>query len=70
MREPDVVRGEVTSMHLELRIVVGRRPPVGMTHRSWLEVATTPKAVALGHLATHVDELAVPGKLPEDAASS
>jgi hypothetical protein len=35
-----------------------------------VEVATTPEAVAPGHLATHVDELAVAGKLPEDSANS
>ena len=69
MREPDVVGGEVTSVHLESRIVVGRRHPIG-TRRSRLEVPTTPEAVALGHLATHVDELAIPGKLPEDSANS
>ena len=47
MREPDVVGGEVTSVHLEYRIVVGRRLPIG-TRRSRLEVPTTPEAVALG----------------------
>ena len=31
---------------------------------------TTPEAVALGHLATHVDDLAIPGKLSEDSANS
>src|SRR6266511_399108 len=69
MRKPDVVGGEVTSVHLESRIVVGRRRPLGK-RRSRLEVATTPEAVALGHLATHVDDLAIPGKLPEDSANS
>jgi hypothetical protein len=33
-------------------------------------VPTTPVAVALGHLAANVDDLAVLGKLPEDAANS
>jgi hypothetical protein len=69
MREPDVVGGEVTSVRLESRIVVARRLPIG-TRRSRLEVPTTPEAVALGHLATHVDDLAIPGKLPEDSANS
>jgi hypothetical protein len=69
MREPDVVGGEATSVHLEPRIVVGRRHPIG-TRRYRLEVPTTPEAVALGHLATHVDDLAIPGKLPEDSANS
>ena len=69
MRQPDVVRGEVTSVHLESRIVVGRRLPIG-TRPSRIEVPTTPEAVALGHLAAHVDELAVLGKLPEDSANS
>src|SRR4051794_39674314 len=59
----------VTSVHLQSRVVVGRRLPIG-TRRSRLEVPTTPEAVALGHLATHVDDLAVPGKLPEDSANS
>jgi len=36
----------------------------------WLVVSTTPEAVALGHLATHVDDLAIPGKLPKDSANS
>ena len=40
------------------------------TRRSRLEVPTTPEAVALGHLATHVDDLAIPGELPEDSANS
>jgi hypothetical protein len=70
VREPDVVGGEVTSVHLESRIVVGRGPPLGITHRSRLEVPTTPEAVALGHLATHVDELAIARKLPEDSTNS
>jgi hypothetical protein len=69
MREPDVVGREVASVHLESRIVVGRRRPIG-TRRSRLEVPTTPEAVALGHLATHVDDLAVPGKLPKDSANA
>ena len=69
MREPDVVGGEVTSVHLEFRIVVGRQLPIG-TRRSRLEVPTTPEAVALGHLAAHVDDLAILGKLPEDSANS
>src|SRR5205823_5268338 len=45
MREPDVVGGEVTSVHLESRIVVGSRHPIG-TGRYRLEVPTTPEAVA------------------------
>ena len=69
MRKPDVVRGEVTSVHLQSRVVVGRWLPIG-TRRSRVEVATTPEAVALGHLATHVAELAIAGKLPEDSANS
>ena len=69
VREPDVVGGEMTSVHLQSRIVVGRRLPIG-TRRSRVEVPTTPEAVALGHLAAHVDELAIPGKLPEDSANS
>jgi hypothetical protein len=69
MREPDVVGGEVTSVHLESRIVVGRRRPLGK-RRTRVEVAATPEAVALGHLATHVDDLAIPGKLPDDSANS
>ena len=68
MRESDVVGCEVPSVHLESRIVVGRRLPIG-TQRSLLEVLTTPEAVALGHLATHVDDLAISGKLPEDSAN-
>src|SRR5215218_10770321 len=40
------------------------------TRRTRLEVPTTAEAVALGHLATHVDDLAIPGKLPEDSANS
>ena len=69
MREPDVVGGEVTLVHLEPRIVVGRRHPIG-TRRYRVEVATTPGAVALGHLATHVDDLVIPGKLPEDSVNA
>src|SRR5580765_8285554 len=68
MREPDVVGGEATSVHLESRIVVGRRLPIG-TRRSRVEVPTTPEAVALRHLAPDVDELSVPGELPEDSAN-
>ena len=69
MRQPDVVAAEATSMHLQPRIMVGRRHPIG-TRRYRVEVATTPGAVALGHLAAHVEDLAVPGKLPEDPANS
>jgi hypothetical protein len=69
MRKPDVVGREATSVHFESRIVVGRRHPIG-TRRYRLEVPTTPKAVARGHLATHVDDLAIPGDLPEDSANS
>jgi hypothetical protein len=67
MREPDVVGGEVASVHLEPRIVVGRRLPIGI-RPSRLEVPTAPDAVALGHLAAHLDDLPIPGKLPEDSA--
>jgi hypothetical protein len=69
VRKPDVVGGEATSVHLESRMVVGRQHPIG-TWRSRLEVPTTPKAVALGHLATHGADLAIPGELPEDSANS
>ncbi len=69
MREPHVVRSEMASVHPEPRIVVGRRRPVG-ARRDRLEVPSTPEAVALGHLAAHVDQLAVSGKLPEDSAHS
>jgi hypothetical protein len=65
MREPDVVGGEATSVHFEHRIVVGCRHPIG-TRRYRVEVATTPGAVALGHLAAHLEDLAVLGKPPED----
>ena len=60
VREPDVVGGEVTSVHLQPRVMVGRRRPIGQ-RRSRREVPTTPEAVALGHLATDVDELPIPG---------
>ncbi len=69
MRKPDVVGGEVTSVHLESRIVVSRELPIG-PRRPRLEMPATPEAVALGHLATHLDDLAIPGKLPEDSANS
>lgn len=69
MPEPDVIGGEMTSVHLESRIVVGRRHPLG-TRRSRVEVPTALGAVALGHLAAHVEDLAVLGKLPEDPANS
>src|SRR6188508_1728306 len=69
MRDPDIVRGQVPSMHLQPRIVVGRRRPSGK-RRSRLEVLTTLEAVALGHLALHVDDLAVLRKLSEDSANS
>ena len=56
-------------MHLELWVVVGCRRPLG-TLRYRIEVAPPPDAVALGHLAAHIDELAALGKLPEDPANS
>jgi hypothetical protein len=56
MRKPDVVRGEVTSVHLQSRIVVGRRLPIG-TRRSRVEIPTTPEAVALGRLSEVADPL-------------
>ena len=71
VRKPDVVGGEVTSVCLESRIVVGSRLPIGPgPRRSRLEVATTAEAVALGHLAPHVDDLAIPSELPEDSSDS
>src|SRR4029077_18871903 len=51
--EPHVFWGQVTSVHLESRIVVGRRRPFG-ERQSRLEVSTTPRAVALRHLAQYV----------------
>src|SRR5438105_721187 len=69
MRQPDVVRSEVSSMRPEPWVVVGRGRPIG-TRQSWIEVPTTPEAVALGHLAAQVDDLAILGKLPEDSANS
>jgi hypothetical protein len=56
-------------MHLEPGVVVGRRRPIG-TRRLRIEVPASVKAVALGHLAAHVDDLAVPGKLPQDSVNS
>ena len=56
-------------LRLEPWVVVGRRSPIG-TFRFVIEVTPTPGAVALGHLAAHVDDLAVLGKLPEDSANS
>src|SRR6476659_10428152 len=75
MSQTDVVRGEVPSMLLKPWVVVGRRRPGGWgggrgRGRPRVEVPTTPVAVALGHLAANVDDLAVLGKLPEDAANS
>ena len=69
MREADVVGRQVASVHLESRIVVGRRLPIRMRPFR-LEVPPTPEAVALGHFAAHVDDLAIPGKLPEDSPNS
>jgi len=69
MRQPNIVPSEVPSMRLEPWVAVGRRRPIGK-RRSRIEVPTTAEAVALGHLAAHVDELAVLGKLPEDPANS
>jgi hypothetical protein len=69
MCESDVVGCEMSSVHLESRVMVSRRLPIG-TRRSRLEVPAAPEAVALGHLATHVDDLAISGKLPEDSANS
>ena len=50
-------------------VVVGRRGPIG-TRRLRIEVPAAPAAVALRHLATHVEDLAVPGELQEDSANS
>lgn len=69
MRQPDIVRSEVASMRLEPGVVVGGRRPIG-TSGFRIEVPTTSEAVALGHFAAHFDDLAVLGKLPEDAANS
>lgn len=70
MREPDVVGGEVTPVLLESRIVVGGRLPIGPPRRFRIEVLAAAGAVALGHLAAHVDDLSVLGELPEDSADS
>jgi hypothetical protein len=50
-------------------VVVRRRGPIG-TRRPRIEVPAAPEAVALRHLATHIDDLAVPGELQEDSANS
>src|SRR5436190_2051340 len=68
MREPDVVGGEATSVHLEHRIVVGRRRPIG-TRRYRVEVATTPAAAALGHLAAQVQMCVRPHRIAEPSIS-
>ena len=73
MRKPNVVGGEVTPVRLESRIVVGGRLPIGPPgplRRPRTEVSTTARAVALGHLAAHIDELTVLDKLPEDPADA
>ena len=69
MRQSDVVRSEVPSMGPESWVVVRRRGPIG-TRRPRIEVPAAPEAVALRHLATRVDDLAVPGELQEDSANS
>ena len=51
-------------------IMVDRQLPIAGTRRSRLEVPTTPKAVALRHLASHVDDLAISGELSQDSANS
>ena len=56
-------------MHLQSRIVVGRRLPIGIG-RNRIEVPASPVAVALRHLATDIDELPVPGELHQDPANS
>jgi hypothetical protein len=58
----------VTTVHLEPRIVVGGRLPIGI-RASMLEVRTAPEAVALGHLAPHVDDLPIPGQSKENSAN-
>jgi len=55
-------------MHFQLWVMVGRRRPGG-TRRLWVEVPTSAEAVALGHLAAHVDDLAILGNLPEDSVN-
>jgi hypothetical protein len=69
MTQPHVVRREVPAVHLQPRVVVGRRRPVG-AGRHRIERPATPMAVALGHLAAHVDDLAVSRELPEDPANA
>lgn len=69
MRQPDVVLGEVPSIGPQSWVVVRRRGPIG-ARRPRIEVPAAPEAVALRHLATHVDDLAVPGELQEDSANS
>ena len=56
-------------MGLEYWVVVRRRGPIGK-RRARIEVAAAPEAVALRHLAAHVDDLAVPSELQEDSANS
>jgi hypothetical protein len=52
----------------EPRVVVGRRRPIGTRGRR-IELSATTEAVALGHLATHVDDLAISGELQKDSAN-
>jgi hypothetical protein len=69
MREPDVVGGEATSVHLQSRIMVSCGLPIGIG-RDRIEVLSSAVAVALRHLATHMDQLLVPGELHQDPANS
>ena len=56
-------------MRFESRVVIRGGRPLGASSDP-IKPPTTPRAVALGHLAAHVDDLSVTNNLPEDSANA
>jgi len=70
VREPDVPSNQLSTVGLELRVVVGRRRPRRRRMRFRVEVPTPLVAVAHRHLAAEFDELTAFSHLSEDTADS
>jgi hypothetical protein len=68
MREPDVPGVKMSTISLELGVVVRRGCPIRQRVGSLLEMAPPLRAIALRHLAAEFDDLATLRHLNEDTA--
>jgi hypothetical protein len=70
MREAHVLWYEMSAVRLEPRIMIGRWCPGGGRNRLGIEMLPPFGTVALGHLASELDDLTTFGHLNEDTADT